>query len=270
MTRNCSTRPAGFSMTSRFSREQTRPDVLANPDSDDPWNQTAADNAEWLIRFKRDVGILPAKDGPGLPTDNKSWNIAQGGSGFAPPYCFPKTPLAPLSPTDMQDATSCDGSRGPAASGYTSTAPSAANKYLQTFMTRYAKPATVFCSRELEDGLANYVRTAIVQHGQPFPDDEALRAKARDILKCTAQQSTPADDKAVLSKFREMMALQLAEEQAQQPQAAAAGTLDVPFPGDAELDMGSMNLDLNLEHVTQEDMDSIFQEMSFEFEDGGS
>ncbi|KAF5008044.1 hypothetical protein FDECE_5665 [Fusarium decemcellulare] len=33
-------------------------------DSDDPWNQTAADNEEWLERFKRDVGILPP--GPGL------------------------------------------------------------------------------------------------------------------------------------------------------------------------------------------------------------
>lgn len=26
--------------------------------SDDPWNQTAADNAQWLQQFKRDVGIL--------------------------------------------------------------------------------------------------------------------------------------------------------------------------------------------------------------------
>lgn len=25
--------------------------------SDDPWNFTAADNAEWLRRFKRDFGI---------------------------------------------------------------------------------------------------------------------------------------------------------------------------------------------------------------------
>ncbi|KAM6510000.1 hypothetical protein FALCPG4_017633 [Fusarium falciforme] len=32
-------------------------------ESDDAWNQTAADNDEWLQRFKRDVGILP---GPGL------------------------------------------------------------------------------------------------------------------------------------------------------------------------------------------------------------
>ncbi|KAL3959210.1 hypothetical protein ACCO45_007372 [Purpureocillium lilacinum] len=35
-------------------------------DDDDPWNQTAADNPEWLMRFKRDVGLLPQESGPGL------------------------------------------------------------------------------------------------------------------------------------------------------------------------------------------------------------
>ncbi|KAH7129257.1 hypothetical protein EDB81DRAFT_661581 [Dactylonectria macrodidyma] len=33
-------------------------------DSDDPWNQTAADNDEWLQRFKREVGILPPDPQP--------------------------------------------------------------------------------------------------------------------------------------------------------------------------------------------------------------
>ncbi|KAI0017199.1 hypothetical protein F4780DRAFT_756340 [Xylariomycetidae sp. FL0641] len=36
-------------------------------DDDDPWNQTAADNAEWLRRFKQDVGILPRSADPLLP-----------------------------------------------------------------------------------------------------------------------------------------------------------------------------------------------------------
>ncbi|KAH6716327.1 hypothetical protein BKA61DRAFT_642873 [Leptodontidium sp. MPI-SDFR-AT-0119] len=49
---------------------------------DDPWNQTAADNAEWLIRFKRDVG-LSATSGPGLP-------IADGGTGLSPPFHMPQ------------------------------------------------------------------------------------------------------------------------------------------------------------------------------------
>lgn len=34
--------------------------------SGDPFNQTMADNAEWLRRFKRDVNILEDDGGPGL------------------------------------------------------------------------------------------------------------------------------------------------------------------------------------------------------------
>ncbi|KAH6692219.1 hypothetical protein F5X68DRAFT_228598 [Plectosphaerella plurivora] len=30
-------------------------------DDGDPWNTTAADNPEWLDRFKRDIGILPGQ-----------------------------------------------------------------------------------------------------------------------------------------------------------------------------------------------------------------
>ncbi|KAH6639333.1 hypothetical protein C7974DRAFT_129279 [Boeremia exigua] len=33
-------------------------------DDDDPWNQTAADNAQWLRQFKRDVGILDELNDP--------------------------------------------------------------------------------------------------------------------------------------------------------------------------------------------------------------
>uniref|UniRef100_A0A8H7ND60 HTH CENPB-type domain-containing protein n=1 Tax=Bionectria ochroleuca TaxID=29856 RepID=A0A8H7ND60_BIOOC len=51
-------------------------------ESDDPWNQTAADNAEWLQRFKRDSGIINDA-GPGLP-ECSAWAVEQGGSGFAP------------------------------------------------------------------------------------------------------------------------------------------------------------------------------------------
>lgn len=37
--------------------------------SGDPWNFTPADNAEWLRRFKRDVGLLQ-DSGPGLYTNS--------------------------------------------------------------------------------------------------------------------------------------------------------------------------------------------------------
>jgi hypothetical protein len=32
-------------------------------DSDDPWNQTPADNPEWLLQFKESVGLIdPAEN----------------------------------------------------------------------------------------------------------------------------------------------------------------------------------------------------------------
>jgi hypothetical protein len=46
--------------------------------SGDPWNFTPADNAEWLRRFKRDVGLLQ-DSGPGLfgthPLDDSEINL---------------------------------------------------------------------------------------------------------------------------------------------------------------------------------------------------
>ncbi|CAK7266777.1 hypothetical protein SEPCBS119000_002203 [Sporothrix epigloea] len=191
-------------------------------DDDDPWNQTAADNAEWLMRFKRDVGILPADGGPGLTVDSPSWSLSQGGTGFAPPYCFPKAQLAPLPSlpsTNSGEATggeSCSASGGcpmasamqipPAMHGSRyGPAPEMANKYLQTFTTRYAKPATVFCSRELENGLTEYVQTFAALNSNLFPSDEAIRARACEILGCTPQHGTPADDQVLLDKFKDMV-----------------------------------------------------------------
>ncbi|CAK7221029.1 hypothetical protein SCUCBS95973_004357 [Sporothrix curviconia] len=273
-------------------------------DDDDPWNQTAADNAEWLMRFKRDVGILPAEDGPGLPLDNTAWSVSQGGSGFAPPYCFPKTPLAPFPSSSGEanggEGNSVSGGRSPGMAMQNpptmhgiefGMAPETANKYLQSFTTRYAKPATVFCSRELENGLMDYVRNATAQNGQAFPSDEALRAKACEILGCTPQHGTSADDKELLGKFKDMARGILAADQmllasAQLP--TMPETFDMNFSGDLagnvgdhsggnvtttnnsdmQLDMSAMNVDLNLDAMTQEDMDNLLQDMNFEFEDG--
>lgn len=261
------------------------------------------------MRFKRDVGILPSEDGPGLPLENTSWNVSQGGTGFAPPYCFPKTPLAPFPSSDEEAGDAGSGS-SPASAMQLQNPPTmhgiefelaseTANKFLQSFTTRYAKPATVFCSRELENGLTDYVRTAVVQNGQSFPDDNALRTKACEILGRTAQHGTPADDKELLGKFKEMVRGMLTVDQTQQAVAAAqlptmpevfdmnigdinTVTLSNDMKTDANissslqhansmpLDMNGMNMnvDLNLDSVTQEDMDNLFQDMNFEFEDG--
>lgn len=260
------------------------------------------------MRFKRDVGILPADNGPGLTVDTTSWSLSQGGTGFAPPYCFPKAPLAPL-PTPAHDQapggeadSSGSSLRGrpaapplqkPAAihgSKY-GLASDTANKYLQSFTTRYAKPATVFCSRELEDGLTDYVRIVATENGGAFPSDEALRAKACEILGCTPQHGTPADDKVLLDKFKDMVRGSLATDHLLQASAMPtmpdmSVTNDMNLAADSigtinsgsgnhegdllgnvhgnslPLGMSGMDMDLNTDTVTQGDMDSLLQDIS--------
>jgi len=185
---------------------------LLTSSSDDPWNQTAADNAEWLRRFKREVGILTDPSLPGLP-DGLQWSIAQGGSGFAPPYAFPnpKLPVAPIG-EDSINITVREGAKPIPTEGATAT------KYLQTFATRQKPPATVFCSRELENGLASFVETEVILLGiDAFPNDEVLRARARDILKTP---NTAADDAVLLDKFKGMMRIRLGLDESQNPASA--------------------------------------------------
>jgi Tc5 transposase DNA-binding domain len=161
-------------------------------DDDDPWNQTAADNAEWLIRFKRDVGLAPRTDGPGLPSAVTSWHVKGGGSGFSPPYLCPQAPLAPFTadvPVKMSQKV------------FNVSAKTAA-KFLESMPQRWQKPATVFCSRDLENGLNEFVRTEMERGGAP--SDEDLRAKAREIL---GVERTPADEAELLEKFKAMHGL---------------------------------------------------------------
>ncbi|KAK2044464.1 hypothetical protein LZ31DRAFT_565860 [Colletotrichum somersetense] len=158
---------------------------------DDPWNQTAADNAEWLRRFKRDCSII-RDPGPGLPPGD-AWSLAQGGTGFAPPYAFPKGDMAPFS-EKTTDVPIRNMKVFEIQSDIT-------NRYLETFKTRYPKPATIFCSRELEDGLVRFVETEMAVSGQ-FPDDGSLRAHASFILNAP---ETAADDPVLLGKFKGWM-----------------------------------------------------------------
>ena len=158
-------------------------------DDDDPWNQTAADNAEWLIRFKRNVGLAPATTGPGLPLGEASWSVESGGTGFCPPYLNPKAPPAPFLEdvnVRMEDKV------------YKVKAKTA-GKFLQSMGERWQKPATVFCSRDLEDGLSEYVKSQVASG--VVPSDVSLRAKAKEIL---GVQETAADDAQLLEKFKSL------------------------------------------------------------------
>ncbi|CAJ2513925.1 Uu.00g020440.m01.CDS01 [Anthostomella pinea] len=161
-------------------------------DDDDPWNQTAADNVEWLQRFKVDVGILPKESGPGLTSGGIAWAPSEGGTGFAPPYVAPN-PAATMEPLQRNPSISLrDGSKPFQAEAST------ANHYLQNFSQRYPAPAKIFCSRELETGLTEYVKRELQTTGV-FPSDSLLQDRARSIM---SMQKTPCDDVVLLGRFK--------------------------------------------------------------------
>lgn len=195
-------------------------------DDDDPWNQTAADNAEWLIRFKRDVGLAPQESGPGLPFTaglSTSWMVAEGGSGFSPPYLCPKQPIGPF----VEDVPVTVNQRT-----FNIKATTAA-KFVEGFGQRWQKPATVFCSRDLESGLNEFVRTEMAKGG--CPSDEALRAKAREIL---GVDQTAADDVQLLEKFKAMHGI---TGNATQP-GDSIPTLDDQMLAEFDQELGNMDL----------------------------
>ncbi|KHN97996.1 C2H2 type zinc finger containing protein [Metarhizium album ARSEF 1941] len=211
-------------------------------DDDDPWNQTAADNAEWLQRFKRDVGI--AKDpGPGLPK-GYSWSLSQGGSGFAPPYAYPKGSLEPFL-EDVQ-VNMRDGAK-PFKAGH-----DAANHFLETLRSDSSRPANVFCSRELEAGLVQFVKQRVTDTGR-LPTDVAMQTRARDIVNST---ETAADDPVLLEKFKAWVKSQLPDALPADDDVDVAGQQPSLLPA---------NMDL---HIPDAELGEILNVMDFDFDVG--
>ncbi|ODA76741.1 hypothetical protein RJ55_08012 [Drechmeria coniospora] len=163
-------------------------------DDDDPWNQTAADNAEWLQRFKRDVGILK-EPGPGLPK-GYAWALEQCGSGVAPPYALPKGDVGQFDDNNVQV------SMRQGAKAFTAK-QSAANSYPQRLASHNYnyRSANVFCSLELERGLVAFVEEQVAATGY-MPPDVAIRAKAKQIAH---SPKTAADDAMLMKLFKEWM-----------------------------------------------------------------
>ncbi|UKZ54449.1 hypothetical protein TrVGV298_008257 [Trichoderma virens] len=160
-------------------------------DDDDPWNQTAADNAEWLARFKRDAGLVSADDANGLPLNGppRPWKVSDGGTGLTPPYLKPKAGKI----IEVADETSVY-------IDYRSynVNRDTAERYVRALCDgEYQFPPSVFCSRELEDGLNAYIEECIKTLYVPSDDD--LRAKAREIL---GVERTAADDPKLLETFK--------------------------------------------------------------------
>lgn len=132
---------------------------------------------------------MPAESGPGLPVTQQSWRVGMGGTGFSPPYLNPKAPPAPFT-EDVAVKMDHKVYKVPAKT---------AGKFLQSMGERWQKPATVFCSRDLENGLGAFVKAQLANG--VVPSDEELRAKAREIL---GVGETAADDVQLLEKFKSL------------------------------------------------------------------
>jgi len=156
---------------------------------DDPWNQTAADNAEWLIRFKRDVGLASPSLGPGLPISHPSWRIADGGTGFSPPFLMPQVTPSPEKFTSDVPVTIDHKTYNIKAT--------TAQKFVKGLTQRWQKPGQVFCSRDLESKLSDFLRAELA--AGHLPSDDELKAKSREIL---GMEKTAADDVELLMKFK--------------------------------------------------------------------
>ncbi|KAI1330986.1 hypothetical protein F5Y16DRAFT_361871 [Xylariaceae sp. FL0255] len=237
-------------------------------EDDDPWNQTAADNAEWLQRFKVDAGILPGDSGLGLKLSEVAWDAKNGGTGFAPPYVAPN-PAAQIEPLRANPQIYLRDEARPFESEV-----STANHYLQTFTKRYPAPAKIFCSRELESGLAAYVKREVTKTGGVFPSDAQLRERARDIM---GMQKTACDDPVLLGKFKAALQGGVAPQPAFDfgdfasplptiPMASTEPLLDpaLAFATTADaagLTAGTeMDLDLNF---TEQELNDILQDTSY-------
>lgn len=115
--------------------------------------------------------------------------MAEGGTGFSPPFLHPKTDPPPFDtdvPVTIDHKT------------YNIKAKTA-QKFAKGLMDRWQKPAKVFCSRDLESRLGQYVQSEMA--AGRCPSDDALRAKAREIMNI---EETSADDAELLQKFKEM------------------------------------------------------------------
>ncbi|KAJ4864631.1 homeobox KN domain-containing protein [Trichoderma breve] len=211
-------------------------------DDDDPWNYTAADNAEWLHRFKRDIGIIN-DSGPGLPP-GYAWALEQGGTGFAPPYAIRKDHEMVNNDVEVAMRTGAK----PFTAGH-----SAVNSYLEELTSSpNQKPAVIFCSRELEWGLQQYAKAYFMDKGV-LPSDTGLKAKGREILKAT---HTAADDPILLEKFKAWLHTKLpvlasGEPIQQEPEGVNNFPSAVPT-----------NMDINLSDAELGDM---LKDMDFDF-----
>lgn len=124
----------------------------------------------------------------------------------------------------------------------------AANQFLETLLSENSRPANVFCSRELEAGLVQFVKKNVTDTGR-LPTDAAMQMRAKDIINAI---ETAADDPVLLEKFKAWMKNQL-------PHA-------LPADDDQTSQQPSllpMNMDMN---ITDAELGDILNDMDFDFD----
>lgn len=159
-------------------------------------NHTAADNTEWLLRFKRSVGILPATDGHEL-SEYMSTNSAR----IAKPW--------------SKDSSSFPGTSSAAPTPFTSTEPMQIDSgplpsidfgSVEAMDIQQRSRGTVFASQEFEDKLVQFAVSEVASSGR-MPPDEAIQARAKELSGFEVWQTapTPADDPLLLDKFKKLV-----------------------------------------------------------------
>jgi hypothetical protein len=202
--------------------------------------------------------------------------VKEGGTGFAPPYVSPN-PTATIEPLHGNPQIYLRDEVKPFESD-----ASTANHFLQTFTRRYPAPAKIFCSRELENGLTEYVKRELQKTGS-FPSDAQLQERARDIM---GMQKTACDDPLLLGKFK--AALQ-GNTLVQQVPTGASFDLDFPTTLPASMPttsglstrlgssmptldpalsgsgMDSLRADMDIDlNFTEQELNDILQDVSYE------
>jgi hypothetical protein len=109
-----------------------------------------------------------------------------------------------------------------------------AAKFLESMPQRWQKPATVFCSRDLEDGLNEFVKVEMEKG--IVPSDDALRAKAREIL---GVERTSADELELLEKFKAMHGI------SQPSVSESVPTFDDAMLAEIDQELGISDMDLS-------------------------
>lgn len=151
-----------------------------------------------------------------------------------------------------------------------------ANRFLQTFTQRYAAPAKVFCSRELENGMTEYVKRELQTNGV-FPSDEKIRQRAQEVM---SMQKTPCDDPVLLGKFKALMQNDVLRYTVATTAPAPAASVITANPlatipgiasGGSSVTGASDNLVLPTEMdltLTEQEMNNIIEGVNNEFGDG--